>query len=197
VRGALLVAGTSSDVGKSVLVAGLCRWLARQGVSVAPFKAQNISLNSFVTPGGVEIGRAQVMQAATAAIEPSADMNPVLLRPRSDRRSQVVVMGHPVAEADAVEYRALRLREFALEGESLGRLRKTCDAVLCEDADSPADEVVVDRGVLPGEADPAAHRVGLSHHVVSEHSAACFMSIPSVAIAGEIRELTGAVPAEN
>jgi adenosylcobyric acid synthase len=124
VRGALLVAGTSSDVGKSVLVAGLCRWLARQGVSVAPFKAQNISLNSFVTPGGVEIGRAQVMQAAAAAIEPSADMNPVLLRPRSDRRSQVVVMGHPVAEADAVECRALRLREFALEGESLGRLRR-------------------------------------------------------------------------
>jgi len=139
VRGAVLVAGTSSDAGKSVVAAGLCRWLARQGVRVAPFKAQNMSLNSFVTPGGDEIGRAQAMQAAAAGIEPTADMNPVLLKPGSDRRSQVVVRGHPEAEADAVEYRAHapRLRRIALD--SLERLRKAYDVVVCEGAGSPAE----------------------------------------------------------
>ena len=138
-RGALLVAGTNSDAGKSMLVAGLCRWLARRGVKVAPFKAQNMSLNSFVTPDGAEIGRAQAMQAAAAGIEPTADMNPVLLKPGSDRRSQVVVLGRPEAEADAVGYRAHapRLRRVALE--SLARLRDTYDVVICEGAGSPAE----------------------------------------------------------
>jgi adenosylcobyric acid synthase len=139
VRGTLLVAGTGSDAGKSVLVAGLCRWLARQGVKVAPFKAQNMSLNSFVTMDGAEIGRAQAMQAAAAGIEPAADMNPVLLKPGSDRRSQVVVLGHPEAEADAVGYRAHapRLRQVALD--SLNRLRDAYDVVICEGAGSPAE----------------------------------------------------------
>ena len=138
-RGTLLVAGTGSDAGKSVLVAGLCRWLARQGVKVAPFKAQNMSLNSFVTLDGAEIGRAQAMQAAAAGIEPTADMNPVLLKPGSDRRSQVVVLGHPEAEADAVGYRAHapRLRQVALD--SLTRLRDAYDVVICEGAGSPAE----------------------------------------------------------
>jgi len=133
------VAGTGSEAGKSALVAGLCRWLARQGVTVAPFKAQNMSLNSFVTAEGAEIGRAQAMQAAAAGIEPTADMNPVLLKPGSDRRSQVVVLGHPEAEADAVGYRALagRLRRVALE--SLARLRGRYDVVVCEGAGSPAE----------------------------------------------------------
>jgi adenosylcobyric acid synthase len=139
VKGTLLVAGTSSDAGKSVLVAGLCRWLARQGVKVAPFKAQNMSLNSFVTMDGAEIGRAQAMQAAAAGLEPTADMNPVLLKPGSDRRSQVVVLGHPEAEADAVGYRAHapRLRQVALD--SLTRLRERYDVVICEGAGSPAE----------------------------------------------------------
>ena len=138
-RGTLLVAGTGSDAGKSVLVAGLCRWLARQGVKVAPFKAQNMSLNSFVTLDGAEIGRAQAMQAAAAGIEPVADMNPVLLKPGSDRRSQVVVLGRPEAEADAVGYRshAPRLRQVALD--SLARLRDAYDVVICEGAGSPAE----------------------------------------------------------
>ena len=133
------MAGTGSEAGKSALVAGLCRWLARQGVTVAPFKAQNMSLNSFVTAEGAEIGRAQAMQAAAAGIEPTADMNPVLLKPGSDRRSQVVVLGHPEAEADAVGYRALagRLRRVALE--SLARLRGRYDVVVCEGAGSPAE----------------------------------------------------------
>jgi adenosylcobyric acid synthase len=139
VRGALLVAGTGSDAGKSALVAGLCRWLARQGVSVAPFKAQNMSLNSFVTAEGAEIGRAQAMQAAAAGIEPTADMNPILLKPGSNRRSQVVVLGQPEAEADAVGYRAHapRLRQIALA--SLTRLRARYDVVICEGAGSPAE----------------------------------------------------------
>ena len=139
VRGALLVAGTGSDAGKSTLVAGLCRWMARQGVSVAPFKAQNMSLNSFVTAEGAEIGRAQAMQAAAAGIEPTADMNPVLLKPGSERRSQLVVLGQPEAEADAVGYRAYapRLRQVALA--SLARLRDRYDVVICEGAGSPAE----------------------------------------------------------
>jgi adenosylcobyric acid synthase len=108
-------------------------------VKVAPFKAQNMSLNSFVTLDGAEIGRAQAMQAAAAGLEPTADMNPVLLKPGSDRRSQVVVLGHPEAEADAVGYRvhAPRLRQVALD--SLTRLRDRYDVVICEGAGSPAE----------------------------------------------------------
>jgi adenosylcobyric acid synthase len=147
VRGALLVAGTGSDAGKTTLVAGLCRWLARQGVSVAPFKGQNMSLNSFVTAEGAEIGRAQAMQAAAAGIEPTADMNPVLLKPGSDRRSQVVVLGQPEAEADAVGFRAHapRLRQVALA--SLARLRDRYDVVICEGAGSPAEINLADTDV--------------------------------------------------
>ncbi|TAL17826.1 MAG: cobyric acid synthase, partial [Frankiales bacterium] len=101
---ALLVAGTTSDAGKSVVSAGLCRWLARQGVRVAPFKAQNMSLNSTVTADGAEIGRAQAMQAAAAGVAPEAAMNPVLLKPGSDRTSQVVVLGKPWADVSATSY---------------------------------------------------------------------------------------------
>ena len=106
--GALLVAGTTSDAGKSVLTAGLCRWLARQGVKVAPFKAQNMSLNSMVTADGGEIGRAQAMQAAAAGVPAEAAMNPILLKPGSDRHSHVVVLGRPYADADARSYRQLK-----------------------------------------------------------------------------------------
>jgi adenosylcobyric acid synthase len=139
VGGALLVAGTTSDAGKSVVTAGVCRWLARQGVRVAPFKAQNMSLNSFVTADGAEIGRAQAMQAAAAGVEPDARMNPVLLKPGSDRRSQVIVLGSPVGEVDAVEYRehASRLLDVALD--SLAQLRHEYEVVICEGAGSPAE----------------------------------------------------------
>ncbi|MBG0824877.1 cobyric acid synthase [Planomonospora sp. ID91781] len=138
-RGALLVAGTTSDAGKSVVTAGICRWLARQGVKVAPYKAQNMSLNSFVTADGAEIGRAQAMQAAACGLEPSADMNPILLKPGSDRRSQVVVMGRPLADVDAMEYWQVKdhLRETAVE--ALRRLRERYDVVVCEGAGSPAE----------------------------------------------------------
>ncbi|MDQ4129335.1 MAG: cobyric acid synthase CobQ, partial [Actinomycetota bacterium] len=90
-RGALLIAGTHSDAGKSVVVAGICRWLAREGIKVAPFKAQNMALNSFVTREGAEIGRAQAAQAAAACVEPEASMNPVLLKPSAGGRTQVIL----------------------------------------------------------------------------------------------------------
>lgn len=146
-KGALLVAGTTSDAGKSVLTAGLCRWLARQGMRVAPFKAQNMSLNSMVTADGAEIGRAQVMQAAAARVEPTADMNPVLLKPGSDRRSQVVVLGRPVAEVDALGYGEHRARLRQVVTASLARLRAEYDVVICEGAGSPA-EINLRRGDL-------------------------------------------------
>ncbi|WP_141582631.1 cobyric acid synthase [Actinomadura sp. WMMA1423] len=135
----LLVAGTTSDAGKSVVTAGLCRWLARQGVKVAPFKAQNMSLNSMVTSDGAEIGRAQYMQAQAAGVEPAALMNPVLLKPGSDRRSQVVVLGRPVAEVDALQYGAHKERLKGVVLESLDELRAKYDVVVCEGAGSPAE----------------------------------------------------------
>ncbi|MDP9432777.1 MAG: cobyric acid synthase [Actinomycetota bacterium] len=138
-RGALLVAGTTSDAGKSVLTAGLCRWLSRRGVRVAPFKAQNMSLNSMVTPGGAEIGRAQVMQAAAAGVEPEAAMNPVLLKPGSDRRSQLIVLGRPVAEVDAMSYRSHKPALLQVALDSLADLRRRFDVVICEGAGSPAE----------------------------------------------------------
>src|SRR5487761_256137 len=139
VKGALLVAGTSSDAGKSVLVAGLCRWLARQGVRVAPFKAQNMALNSAVTAEGAEIGRAQAMQAAAAGVEPEAAMNPVLLKPGSEPRSQVVLLGKPVGETGALDYQDLKPALEAAVAASLADLRRRLDVVICEGAGSPAE----------------------------------------------------------
>jgi adenosylcobyric acid synthase len=138
--GGLLVAGTTSDAGKSVVTAGICRWLARKGLKVAPFKAQNMSLNSFVTREGAEIGRAQAMQAAAACVEPTAAMNPVLLKPGGDRTSQVVLLGHPVGELSARGYHQGRQRELlATVTDCLATLRATHDAVICEGAGSPAE----------------------------------------------------------
>jgi adenosylcobyric acid synthase len=141
-RGALLVAGTTSDAGKSVLTAGICRWLARQGVRVAPFKAQNMSNNSMVTPDGAEIGRAQAMQAAAAGLAPEAVMNPVLLKPGSDHRSQVVVLGRAVGDTDARQYWAGqdgRAKLLRIVLDSYDELRSRFDVVICEGAGSPAE----------------------------------------------------------
>jgi adenosylcobyric acid synthase len=139
VRGGLLVAGTTSDAGKSVVTAGLCRWLARQGVKVAPFKAQNMSLNSTVTPEGAEIGRAQAMQAAAAGIAPEAVMNPVLLKPGSDRSAQVVVLGRPYADVTALSYRDHKAALLEVALDALADLRSRFDVVICEGAGSPAE----------------------------------------------------------
>jgi adenosylcobyric acid synthase len=139
VKGSLLVAGASSDAGKSLFTAGLCRLLARRGVSVAPFKAQNMSNNSAVAADGGEIGRAQALQAQACGIEASVLMNPVLLKPGSDRRSHVLLHGRPYAEASALDYRELKsaLRKEVLA--SYDELRQRYDVVICEGAGSPAE----------------------------------------------------------
>src|SRR5688572_24810676 len=123
VRGALMICGTASDVGKSVLVAGLCRLLARQGVSVAPFKAQNMSNNAAVTACGAEIGRAQALQAFAAGVEPEAVMNPILLKPTGERTSQVIVLGRPVPELDAGAYQNGTADLWGVVLDSLADLR--------------------------------------------------------------------------
>jgi adenosylcobyric acid synthase len=162
----LLVAGTGSDTGKSVVTAGICRWLARRGVRVAPFKGQNMSLNSFVTRDGAEIGRAQAMQAQAAGVEPSALMNPVLLKPGGERSSQVVVLGRPVGELSARGYHGGRQGELleTVVGclEELGR---SYDAVVCEGAGSPA-EINLRRTDIVNMA--VARRAGLPVVVVGD-----------------------------
>ena len=139
VSGALLVAGTSSDAGKSVLVAGLCRLLARRGVRVAPFKAQNMSNNSVVTVEGGEIGRAQAIQARAAGLEPSVRFNPILLKPGSDRTSQLVIRGKVADSVTATGYMAHRDRLAGIVLDELTGLRAEFDAVICEGAGSPAE----------------------------------------------------------
>ena len=137
--GALMIQGTCSGAGKSTLVAGLCRALARKGISVAPFKPQNMSLNSAVATDGGEIARAQALQAQAARVPALVDMNPVLLKPSSDTRAQVIVGGRPFADAPAQEYQDLKPR---LLDEVLGafrRLREKFDVVIVEGAGSPAE----------------------------------------------------------
>jgi len=138
-KGALLVAGTHSDAGKSVVTAGLCRWLHRRGVSVAPFKAQNMALNSVVARGGFEIGRAQAMQAAAAGVEAEVAMNPILIKPSGERHSQVVVMGRPYADVGARGYQELKDELRPIVATALAGLRARYDVVICEGAGSPAE----------------------------------------------------------
>jgi len=122
-----------------MVVAGLCRLLARKGIRVAPFKAQNMSNNSAVTVEGGEIGRAQAMQARAAGLAPSVRFNPILLKPGSDMTSQLVVNGHVVGTATATEYWSDRNRLAAIVQDELAKLRTEFDAVICEGAGSPAE----------------------------------------------------------
>lgn len=137
--GALLIAGTTSDAGKSVVVAGICRMLRRRGVRVAPFKAQNMSNNSVVTLDGGEIGRAQALQAQACGLAPSVRFNPVLLKPGSDRRSQLVVRGRVVDTVGAADYFTHRTRLREVVAAELAALRAEFDVVICEGAGSPAE----------------------------------------------------------
>ncbi|MEJ2014300.1 MAG: cobyric acid synthase [Limibacillus sp.] len=137
--GALMLQGTGSDVGKSLLVAGLCRAARNRGVSVAPFKPQNMSNNAAVCPGGGEIGRAQWLQALAAGRAPSVDMNPVLLKPHSDIGAQIVLRGEVWGEADARDYQSRRALLLEAVLESHARLRAQADLVIVEGAGSPAE----------------------------------------------------------
>lgn len=136
---AALIAGCTSDAGKSVLVAGMCRLLARRGVRVAPFKAQNMSNNCAVTLDGGEIGRAQALQALACGLEPDVSFNPVLLKPGSDHTSQVVVKGKADGHVSALTYRSRRKALRGVVAETLEELRGQFDVVLCEGAGSPAE----------------------------------------------------------
>ncbi|MBE0415521.1 MAG: cobyric acid synthase [Dehalococcoidia bacterium] len=135
----LMIQGTGSSVGKSVMVAALCRIFKQDGLRVAPFKSQNMSLNSFVTMDGGEMGRAQVVQAEAAGIEPTVDMNPILIKPEEDARAQIVVLGKPAFTLAAGEYYQHTPELLAVIEGALERLRSQYDLVVIEGAGSPAE----------------------------------------------------------
>ncbi|MDR1965486.1 MAG: cobyric acid synthase [Synergistaceae bacterium] len=135
-KGALMIQGTASDAGKSLVVAGLCRLFTRRGLRVLPFKPQNMSNNAAITADGGEIGRAQALQALACRAEPVSDMNPVLLKPESEMGSQVVVQGHARATVGATDYLRYRNELMPAVMESFGKLRSRADLVLVEGAGS-------------------------------------------------------------
>ncbi len=136
---ALMIQGTGSDVGKSLIVAGLARAFSRRGLRVRPFKPQNMSNNAAVTADGGEIGRAQALQARAAGVSPSVHMNPVLLKPQSDVGAQVVVQGRMIATAKARDYQAWKPRLMRAVLDSFARLRSEADLVLVEGAGSASE----------------------------------------------------------
>jgi adenosylcobyric acid synthase len=144
----LMVQGTGSSVGKSVLVTALCRIFNQQGLKVAPFKAQNMSLNSFATLDGGEIGRAQAVQAEACGILASTDMNPILLKPEADNRSQIIVGGKPLTRVSAADFPQLKSFLWATITKSLDRLRDGFDVVVIEGAGSPAEINLRDRDLV-------------------------------------------------
>jgi len=135
----LMIQGTTSDAGKSILVAGLCRVFKRRGLSVAPFKPQNMALNSAVTPDGGEIGRAQALQAQAAGVALSVHMNPVLLKPNTDTGAQVIIQGHSIGNIEALAYHDYKPKAAEAVFESFAHLGKQYDTILVEGAGSPAE----------------------------------------------------------
>ena len=144
----IMLQGTASDVGKSVLAAGLCRIFAQDGHRTAPFKAQNMALNSWITRDGAEMGRAQVFQAEAAGIEPDVRMNPVLLKPTSDRKSQVIVMGEALCHMDAMDYHQYKPQLRQRVGEVYRSLAAENDIIVLEGAGSPAEINLRDRDIV-------------------------------------------------
>ena len=135
----LMIQGTTSDAGKTTVVAALCRWLARQGVSVAPFKPQNMALNSAVTVDGGEIGRSTALQALACGLEPHSDMNPVLLKPQSDRGAQVILRGRVHGTMDALDYHAYKAEAKHSVMAAWRALSGRYDVIIAEGAGSPAE----------------------------------------------------------
>lgn len=135
----IMIQGTMSNAGKSVLAGGLCRVLKQDGYRVAPFKSQNMALNSYITADGMEMGRAQVMQAEAAGVEPDVSMNPILLKPTSDSGSQVIINGEPVGVMPAVEYYRRKKDYIPAIMEAYGRLDRAYDVIVIEGAGSPAE----------------------------------------------------------
>ena len=144
----LMVVGTASHVGKSLIVAALCRILRNRGIRVAPFKSQNIALNSFACGNGAEIGRAHVIQAEAAGLEPKPDMNPILLKPSSGGRLQVVLNGSVYATMTSDEYSEKRRFFFDQALESYRRLEGRYEAVILEGAGSAAEIDLMDRDIV-------------------------------------------------
>jgi len=165
-RPAIMFQGTSSNAGKSVLTAALCRILLQDGFRVAPFKSQNMSLNSFVTRAGGEMGRAQVVQAQACRLEPDVRMNPILLKPNSDTGSQVIINGKPVGNMDVLEYVDYKPQAFAAACEAYDSLAGEFDVVVLEGAGSPAE-------------------VNLKHHDIANMKVAQYANSP-VLLVGDI-----------
>ncbi len=145
----IMIQGTSSHAGKSFLTAGLCRLLYREGFKVAPFKSQNMALNSYVTRDGLEIGRAQGVQAEAAGVAATVEMNPILLKPKEDMVAQVVVMGKPLADMSARDYRERYIPQgLKVVNKALESLRQTYDVIVIEGAGSPAEINLRDRDIV-------------------------------------------------
>jgi len=135
----IMIQGTGSGVGKSILVTALCRIFKRDGFSVAPFKAQNMALNSFVTRSGGEMGRSQVVQAQAAGIEPQVEMNPILIKPTADTQAQVIVLGRPLGNFSAMQYHKFKHKLLKIVKDSYHKLTEKYDIVVIEGAGSPAE----------------------------------------------------------
>ncbi|MEM9152710.1 MAG: cobyric acid synthase, partial [Cyanobacteria bacterium P01_F01_bin.3] len=161
----IMVVGTTSHAGKSMLVTALCRILSRRGWRVAPFKGQNMALNSYVSTTGAEIGYAQAVQAWAAGVPPQAEMNPILLKPQGDQTSQVILKGRPIGRTTAQKY----YEEFFSAGwqaiqESLARLSQEFDLLICEGAGSPAE-------------------INLKHRDLANMRIASYLKAPTILIA--------------
>jgi len=142
----IAVLGTGSDVGKSIVAAALCRSLADRGMKIAPFKSQNMSNNSGITPEGLEMGRAQIVQAEAARIPPHVDMNPILLKPTGEKQSQVILLGKVHGNLSAVDYHRQKDFYFKKACQAFDRLEQTCDRIVLEGAGSCAEV-----NLMPGD----------------------------------------------